>query len=576
MAPSVDGMSTPIGSREAENKSARIAPSETSTEVAADTGIVDDTADTKAQDDNEKTAEDSAEEPAPEYPTGGRLVLITAAVAMAVFLAALDQTIVGTAIPKITDEFKGLDKVSWYGTAYFMTAGGFQSSWGKIPKYFWLKGSFLAAMFVFELGSLICAVAPNAEAFIAGRAVAGLGCAGLTTGAMTIIAFSVEIKRRPIFMGIVGSTYGVAAVCGPLIGGAFADRVTWRWCFYINLPIGGLAALVVLLFFRNPIQAKPLVASWRVKLANLDLGGAALAMGAIVSLTLALEYGGQSRPWNSSTVIGLLVGFVAIVAAFAGWQLWRGDEAMIPPRIIRDRQVWSASAFQFFFGGSYFISLYYLPIYFQSVHGVSPVASGVRNLPLVIAVTISVLASGIWVSKTDRTGPVMVVGSALAAVASGLFYTFDVDTSTGKWIGYQILAGVAWGGAWQMALNTVQVKAEPRDLANVISINFTSQTFGGAFGLAAAQSAFVNRLIATLATTAPGVDANTVILTGSAQIRSVFPPDQVPGIVLAYMAGLRLTFAIMIGFAGFSFLLSFLQSWKRLHGPPAATSSVEA
>uniref|UniRef100_A0A8H7K8Y8 Major facilitator superfamily (MFS) profile domain-containing protein n=1 Tax=Bionectria ochroleuca TaxID=29856 RepID=A0A8H7K8Y8_BIOOC len=495
-----------------------------------------------------------------EYPKGSHLVLVTTALVLSVFLVALDQTIVGTAIPKITDEFKGLQYVSWYGTAYFMTSAGFQSSWGKVPIYFNLKYSFLVAMLVFELGSLICGVAPTAVAFIVGRAIAGLGCAGITTCAMTIIVLSSRPENVPRFMGVIGATYNIGAVCGPLIGGAFSEGVTWRWCFYINLPVGGIALLVVL------------------EDCESGFGGVALAMGAIISLTLALEYGGQKMPWNSSTVIGLLVGFVAISIAFVAWQIWQGDRGMIPPRVIKVLPIWSTSLFQFFFAGSYMISLYYLPIYFQSVHGVSPIQSGVRNLPLVIASAIAILLTGQLVAKTQRTGPVMVFGSSLATVACGLFYTFNTDTSTGTWIGYQILAGVAWGSGFQMAINTVQAKAKPADLSTAISLNFirSFSNIRGAFGIAAAQSAFVNIMTGKLASTAPTVSPVTVILTGSAEIRNVFAPDQVPGIVLAYMSGLKVTFALMAGFAGMSFLLSGLQSWKKIYGDKKASDVIPA
>ena len=147
------------------------------------------------------------------------------------------QTIVGTAIPKITDEFKSLSQQSWYGAAYFMTLGGFQSSWGKAYKYFSIKYTFLLCVFIFEVGSLICGVAPNSAALIVGRAISGVGGAGIVTGGTTIVAFCVEPKKRPIYMGIIGVTYAFAAVAGPLVGGAFSDRVTWRWCFYINVCI---------------------------------------------------------------------------------------------------------------------------------------------------------------------------------------------------------------------------------------------------------------------------------------------------------------------------------------------------
>ncbi|KAK6064599.1 major facilitator superfamily transporter [Seiridium cupressi] len=180
---------------------------------------------------------------------------------LGIFLVSLDNTILATAIPKITDEFYGLDKVVWYSSAYFMTFGGFQSTWGKFYKYFSLKIYFMVAIALFELGSLICGVAPNPTALIVGRIIAGLGGAGIGSGAFTIIGFIAEPQKRPALIGFTGATYGIAAVLCPLLGGAFSDKVTWRWCFYINLPVGGLAAAIVLIYLHIPSEAKPVVAS---------------------------------------------------------------------------------------------------------------------------------------------------------------------------------------------------------------------------------------------------------------------------------------------------------------------------
>jgi MFS family permease len=215
-----------------------------------------------------------------------------------------------------------------------MTFGGFQSTWGKFYKYFSLKIYFMAAIAIFELGSLICGVAPGPTALIVGRAIAGVGGAGIGSGAFTIIGFIAEPQKRPALIGFTGATYGIAAVLGPLLGGAFSDKVTWRWCFYINLPVGGVAAVIVLFFLRIPSEAKPVKASWKEKFLQMDLPGAALVMGLIVSYLLALQYGGQTKAWRSSDVIGLLVGSFAIFVTVVVWEIYQGERAMIVPRIV--------------------------------------------------------------------------------------------------------------------------------------------------------------------------------------------------------------------------------------------------
>lgn len=376
----------------------------------------------------------------------------------------------GTAIPKITDEFHGLGLVSWYGAAYFLTFGGFQSSWGKIYKQFPLKATFVTTVVIFEVGSIICGAAPNAVALIVGRAIAGLGGAGISTGGTTIVAFSAEPKKRPILMGIIGVSYALAAVAGPLLGGVFSERVTWRWCFYINAPIGALVIVVILIFRLPAVKQPPPAVSWKEKLLQTDPIGVVLVAGSIVSFLVALQYGGVEYAWNSSTVIGLLVAFVAILVILVFWEYYQGEYAMLTPRLVMQRSLWAPAVFQFFFAGGYFLLLYYLPIYFQSVKGASPIQSGVDNLALIIAAGVSVLAGGIVVSKTGQAVPFMALGAALAAVGTGLLYTLELHTPAAKWIGYQILLGTVTAFPFQNCLNVVHANVKPEDVASATSI----------------------------------------------------------------------------------------------------------
>jgi MFS family permease len=542
---------------------------------------------------DEKTAEvEPTEEVKEQYPHGMRLFLLSAAALMGAFLIFLDQvrasttphpepkpltkkatqTIVGTAIPKITDEFGGIRDVSWYGAAYFMTYGGFQGSWGKAFKYFDLKRSYMASIVIFEVGSLICGVAPTSKALIVGRVITGIGGAGMSVGCTSILMLSAEPKFRPVLMGYFGVTYGVGSLLGPIIGGAFSEGVTWRWCFYINLPVGGVAAVVIFLFFRLPAAAKPPSVSLEEKLKHLDPVGIALAMGAIVCFTFGLQDAGSARKWSDSQVIGLLVGFVAIVVALAAWETYMGDYAMLLPRFFKRRLIWSIVLYQVFFVGVFILLIFYLPNYFQSIRGATPIESGVDTLPMVVSIGTFAMLGGIFVSKTGHAAVTMFVGAAGATVGCGLLYTLDAETSTGKWVGYQIFTGSSIAFALLNAQNIAQANVDTEDVAAVLSNIILVQTVGGAFSTSAGQAAFVNQLVAKLPYTAPTIDPALVIATGATELRHVFTAEELPGIMLAYMNGIRAIFAVGIGLAGAAFLCTALIPWGKL---PSHTETSE-
>lgn len=270
-----------------------------------------------------------------------------------------DNTIITTAIPKITAQFNSLADVGWYGSAYMLTSCALTLAFGKIYTFYSTKWVYLTALSIFELGSLICGVAPSSLGLIIGRAVAGLGAAGLFSGAILIITQMVPLDKRPIYQGTLGAMFGIASVIGPLMGGAFTDNLTWRWCFYINLPFGGMTALIIAFLFQAPRPVKDRSGT-RDQISQLDLPSLALFFPAIVCLLLALQWGGSRYAWQNGRIIALFVLFGLFTSSFVAMQIYRGDKATVPPRLIKNRNVFCAACFAFFLLGSLYCVTYYV------------------------------------------------------------------------------------------------------------------------------------------------------------------------------------------------------------------------
>lgn len=263
--------------------------------------------------------------------------------------------------------------------------------------------------------------------------------------------------------------YSLASVVGPILGGALTQRASWRWCFYVNLPVAAASAAVVLFLFRPPAPppdspraagAVPL----REKLSHMDPAGVLLVLASLVCFTRAAEVAGVRRPWGSAEVVGLLAGSGAAAAAFVVSQYLRGDRALLVSRLVRQRGVYMSMGYGFFHEGAFCLLLYYIPIYFQVVAGITPGEAGFRNLPMLISCAVGSALTGFLVSRFGYYTPFMVWASAGGCVGAGLIYTLDETSPPAQWIGYQVLAGLALGSGLPLGIIAGQADAEPEDL----------------------------------------------------------------------------------------------------------------
>ncbi|KAL2215069.1 major facilitator superfamily [Thermoascus aurantiacus ATCC 26904] len=439
------------------------------------------------------------------------------AMTMVGFVILLDMSIISTAIPRITSEFHSLQDVGWYGSAYQLASSSLQPLTGKLYSNFRAKWTFLVFFFVFELGSLLCGVATSSKMLIVARAVAGLRSAGLMNGLLTITSACIPLHKRPTYLGALMGVSQPGIVTGPLIGSAFTTYTTWRWCFYINLPIGALVA-ILLVSINIPDTVRPGELSvFQTITTQLDLVGFALFGPAAIQFFLALDYGGNQYSWNSATVIGLFCGAGGTFIVFLVWEYFKGDEAMIPFSMVRRRAVWSACLVQLFFGMNN-LAAYYLPIYFQAVKGATPMLSGVYMLPSIISQLFGAVVSGAAVGKLGYYLPWSLGSAMLSAVGNGLLSTLSSSTTTAKWIGYQILLGFGRGIGMQMPMIAVQNSLPPTMVSISMSLLSFFQTFGAAAFLTLGDTVVTApaQLAAVLAAYSTSVDRVFYLAVGCA------------------------------------------------------------
>ncbi|KAI1857170.1 hypothetical protein JX265_011371 [Neoarthrinium moseri] len=497
---------------------------------------------------------------------GLSLALLIMGLCLVVFLISIDRTSITTAIPFITAEFHSTSDIGWYGSSYLLTVCAFQPIFGRIFTLFSIKWSYMLSMFMFMLGSLVCGVAPNSVALIIGRSIAGFGSAGILAGSFVIVAIAVPLSLRPIYTAVVGLMFGVGSTVGPLMGGVFTDLVTWRWCFWLNLPAGAITVVVMLLVFHPPPHAHH-KRTFIDRFADLDIIGNVILLGSAIMLFLALEMTTVGEDWGSARIIGLLCGCGGSALLFVVWQWWKADGALIPPVIVTQPTVGASCLMAFFTYGALLVHTYFLPIWFQAVWGDSAIQSGVLMIPYFAANVLFSLFSGIFVSKVGYFAPVAIVGSAIGAVGCGILTLLNPNSSTGMWAGFEILSSAGFGISIQQSFTAVQTVLPKEDVAVGTASVVASQSLGGAIFISVGNSVFQSRLSALVGEEPiPGVDIRQIIAAGATAFRTLVPKEQLPALIQEYSRALQTVMTVAVPLGGLACISCCFLEWKSVIG----------
>lgn len=499
----------------------------------------------------------------PDYPTGAKFWLIILTVGASLILLSIDMNIVATAVPSITDHFHTVAHVGWYSSAFRLCVCAFQFIFGKAYTLFSIKRVFLLANAISIAGTLLCGRATTSTMLVVGRAVAGLGSAGLFSGCFVILVQSMPLRRRPMFVGVMSSFEGVATLAAPLLGGALTQSLNWRWCFYINAPVGAVTLLLTMCCFSDTQKPSDVARmTCKQKVSQLDLLSNLLFLPALTSLFLALSWAGTKYPWDSGRVIGPLITFAVLLAAFVYNQYRRGGAATLPPRVIKRRTVIAGFIFMTCTNGTGSVLEYYLPTYYQIVRGYSPAKSGYMMLPIIMGATIGSLIHGAGTSAFGYYTPFMLFASIMMPIAAGLITTFKINTSLVQLIMYTALSGLAYGIGFSGPQNAVQTVLPAEDVPLGLSVMLFAQSFGPAVAIAIAQVLFTNQLSTNLSGLVPGLSPANIENNGLTEIVTSVPPAKIKEVLMGVDESLIQTWYLVVGLACTTIVGSSLIEWR--------------